>query len=110
MTDPKFYWDQDRLARAKLPSSQDLVASFLEEDIQLVLPRCDEFLRLCEEARADPGYQCSRVGNAHKVTIRANAVVIENLYLDDLAPCTLSIDQFRDLVAAWRDFIATRPP
>jgi hypothetical protein len=81
------------------------LAAFLEQDVQNDQEFCRSLLAAIREIERGDQSEWSGTGNAHDVRITADGVSIENLWLDNVSPCTLSLAQFREAVETWRSFL-----
>ena len=78
----KFFFDSDRIPRARGPASESVLMTFLESDVQGSDHICHDLME--DLIAIDEGADTERefIGNAHRVTMSSAGVVIEAL-VDD---------------------------
>lgn len=102
MAQLRFFRDDDGSPRAQAADTEQL-AAFLQSDIQDSIEIADallDLLQLPQESEFN--------GNAHSVSIGAEAVSLCSQFDDELDPEALSREAFSDALRAWRTFILTR--
>ena len=105
-----YYLDENDVHRAKATTGMELLASFLEEDIQSSIEGCNIALRYVSDVEEGLRQPFDATGNAHNVFIQPNHVQIEHLWLDPpVPPLELTVNQFRQAILDWRDFLLTTP-
>lgn len=78
----KFFFDSDRIPRARGPAAEAVLMTFLESDVQGSDHICHDLMEdlIAIEEGADTEREF--IGNAHRVTLTSAGVVIETLALD----------------------------
>lgn len=78
----KFFFDSDRIPRARGPAAEAVLMTFLESDVQGSDHICHDLMEdlIAIEEGADTEREF--IGNAHRVTMTSAGVVIETLALD----------------------------
>ena len=103
----KCYRDANGFPRVEADTEERNLAAFLEQDVQRSEGIYDEF-RAAIDAVTEKETEWSLSGNAHKVTMANDRVVIENLWDDDLDPTVLSISEFASALHEWRRFLGSQ--
>jgi len=80
----KFFFDSDRIPRARGPAAEAVLMTFLETDVQGSDHICHDLME--DLIAIDEGADTERefIGNAHRVTMTSAGVVIEALADDTL--------------------------
>ncbi len=104
------YLDELGIYRHGSVDGQELLGSFLEEDIQSSIDSCDIVLQLLLDVEQGVREPFELTGNAHAVLMQPGKVSIEHLWLyPPVPPLELTAEQFRQALLEWRNFIATTP-
>lgn len=77
----------------------DLLSDFLDGDASSASARA-HYLSMARNVASGNHSGLEVTGNAYHVSISADAVVIENLWDDDLEPLTVSLKQFVELMSS----------
>jgi spermidine/putrescine-binding protein len=104
----KCYRDSNGYPRVETDTVQQNLAAFLEQDVQGSESVYQKF-RDALDALTENGTDWSQSGNAHKVTLANDRVVIENLWDGDLVLTELSISEFENALEKWRHFVYAPP-
>ena len=94
-------------AEAVNPDYQ-LVAWFLGSDIQSNTRFADEVLEAIDKIKAGQETEWVTGGNAHTLRLTPEKAVIENDVLDNVPPLEVSLDDLKQAVTQWRDFITQK--
>ncbi|HYG61316.1 MAG TPA: YacL family protein [Thermoanaerobaculia bacterium] len=102
-----FYRDEAGDPRANSPEPQELLARFLESDIQGSEDYARDILGAIErvEAGKEPSWQ--ETGNAHTLILDSAGATIEAEYEEDgeAPPCRVSLDDLRAALIGWLAFL-----
>ena len=110
MIEGKYYIDSDGYPWADFSPPYETLGVFLVSDVQSCAETCDIVLSECDAILSGKEQRISGTGNAHTVTMTREGVLIENEYTDELPPCRLSIEEFRQVIESWKKLITGLPP
>lgn len=99
----EFYRDEAGDPRAR-GEGHDLLADFLESDVQGSAAYGYELLTVVEALRKGRLEEWSRSGNAYTVTLTAEGALIEPDH-EDTPPHEVSLAELRDAIAGWLEFL-----
>jgi uncharacterized protein YacL (UPF0231 family) len=99
------YRDDTGLLRARAADKDQLLAVFLETDIQEDKDMAIELLRQVKALQNGEKKRYETSGNAHTVTMTPKAVTIESLFDDEAPRYRLKLAHFRDILTQWADKI-----
>jgi uncharacterized protein YacL (UPF0231 family) len=88
-----------------LPKSLEILAWYLEQDIQKSVFCCDEIMKAAELVQKGEIDFWKGTGNAHTVTIKPESVTIVNEFSDEVDSCLITTNEFKNAVLSWRNFI-----
>lgn len=98
----KCYKDENGYPRAMADDEQnEVVAAFLEQDIQGSISMVEELLRVLDQVKNGQLKNWEGTGNAHTVVITPEAVVFENEFEDGLRS-TISPNEFEMALRSWQ--------
>jgi len=101
-----YYLDEHGIHRVKSADGEELLGSFLEEDVQSSLDNCDIVLQSLSDVARGIRQPFHSTGNAHDVFIQPDRVCIEHLWLyPPVLPLELTMNQFRQALLDWRTFL-----
>jgi uncharacterized protein YacL (UPF0231 family) len=103
----KFYKDNYGFRRAECPPAFEVVGSYLEEEIQGSIQNGWRLIELINDIQTDRQASWEGTGNAHTVTLTPNFARIVNEFSDDVAPCEISLENFKKVIIEWLNFIQT---
>lgn len=104
MVDIRCWHDAAIGPRAAADAAHELVAAFLEADLQASDTAARELLDDLKAIAEGREARLEMTGNAHAVTATADGVIIEALWVEgDALP--LSLGEFIDAVRTWHDFL-----
>ncbi len=101
----KFFFDGDGIPRARGPSSESILMTFLEVDVQgsdFVCHDLMDDITAVEDKSADLR---EFNGNAHTVVIYPEGVIIESLEVEPLQKYETGLKHFREILEDWEAFI-----
>ena len=103
----KFYFDSDRVPRARGPAAERLLMQFLENDVQGSDHVCHDLLE--DLIAIEDGSDDSRdfIGNAHSLELNAQGATITALVDDASVPARYhaALKHFREVLEDWEAFI-----
>jgi hypothetical protein len=102
----EFRVDSRGFRRADPEHPYEPLGAFLEQDVQSSVNSCDELLGLIREAESARGELDCGTWNAHSIYLSSSGVRIENEFAPDCR-CQLSLEDFRQAVLGWREFISS---
>ena len=105
MLNGNLFFDSQGYPRAEYSAPYEVVGWYLEQDIQSSDVNCEEILQVCDRIANREEQEWGGVGNAHDINIRADGVRIENVYSDTVAPCELTIEEFKEVIRAWKSLV-----
>lgn len=102
----KYYLDEHGIHRVRSVDGEELLGSFLEEDVQSSLDNCGIVLQSLSDVERGACQPFHSTGNAHDVFIQSDRVHIEHLWLlPPMQPLELTIGRFRQALLEWRAFL-----
>lgn len=101
----QFYRDTAGDARARCEGPGQVVAGFLESDLQDSPASAHEVLRAIEDVEAGRLDSWERTGNAHTLTLSPEGAAIQDEMDEDAEPYVLSLPEIREVVADWVSFL-----
>lgn len=101
MVTGKIHIDEDGYPRAIFDPPNEILGSFLEEDIQTSPQVCNLILSACNDVSNGRIGVWDDVGNAHRLIIQNGRVRISNEYSDYYSPCEVTIDEFTQVLLKW---------
>ena len=105
MVTGKMHIDELGYPRAIFDPPNEIIGSFLEEDVQNSPLGCELLLQACDDVLEGRLEEWDDVGNAHRLTIRKDQVIIENEYSNYDPPCSLRVNDFKQLLLSWKSLI-----
>ena len=100
-----FYRDAKGDPRADGGSANQLLAGFLESDIQGSTQMCSVVIDAVDRILAGSLEQWEASGNAYTLTLIGSGARIEALFDDSLTAVELSLEKLRETVLRWKAFI-----
>ena len=100
-----FYRDANGDPRADGGSANQLLAGFLESEIQGSSKMCGFLLDAIDRIINGSLEQWEESGNAYTIALIRQGVRIEALFDDSVSVFELSLERFRDTVLRWKAFI-----
>ncbi len=102
MQNISFYRDDTGLLRARAADKDQLLAAFLETDIQEDTGMISELLKQINAIQKGTRKRYETSGNAHALTLTPKRVTIESLYDNDARPYRRNLTFFKDTLVRWR--------
>ncbi len=102
MSNIKCYIDELGYLIARPESGRELLGMYLEQDIQGSTIVCDEFIKYCNKVINKEIPEWKIVGNAHRLTIYSENIIIKNLFCDSFEPLQLSHQEFLAALKEWK--------
>lgn len=99
------YLDDKGFARTDAPDGKEMLGSYFVQDIQGDVGDCNDLATIISEIEEGKRTKWEGTGNAHTLTIEESSVTIENEWDDTLAPCKVTLDEFKEALSDWREFI-----
>ena len=99
------YWDREDDPRAQCDPPYELLAGFLESDIQGSAVVGREILQAIDRVMAGEQETWQDTGNAYTLTLSAQEASIEAEAAREAASCQVSLADLREAVAQWLAFI-----
>ena len=98
----KFFFDKDGSPKARGPTAEKVLMTFLEVDVQGSDHICRDLMDdlTAIEDKSDDSREF--IGNAHTVTIEPDGVTIESA---NTAPYNVPLKHFREILEDWEAFI-----
>lgn len=100
-----FYRDANGDPRADGGSANQLLAGFLESEIQGSMKMCSILLDAVDRVTDGSLEEWEESGNAHTISLARQGARIEPLFDDSVPAIELSLDKLRDTVLRWKAFI-----
>jgi hypothetical protein len=101
-----FYRDAAGDPRAASPPPRELLARFLESDVQGSEGHAREILGAIDRVEAGETRSWQETGNAHTLTLSPEGATIEAEFTEDeAAPCRISLDELRAALGGWIAFL-----
>lgn len=102
-----FYRDEAGDPRASSPEAQELLARFLESDVQGSEGYAREILGAIEKVDTGEAPSWQGTGNAHTLTLDSEGATIEAEFEEDeeAPPCRVSLDELRAALIGWLAFL-----
>lgn len=101
----QFYWDAAGDPRATCEGPGEVVAGFLESDLQGSIASAHEVLRALDSVESGDIPEWERTGNAYTLELNPEGATFWNEMNEDAEPYTLSLAQTRQVVADWVSFL-----
>ena len=101
----QFYWDSTGDPRARCEGPGEMVAGFLESDLQGSIASAHEVLRALDAVESGELTDWERTGNAYTLALSAEGATFWNEMDEEAEPYTLSLAQTRQVVADWVSFL-----
>jgi hypothetical protein len=103
-------WPQIRFA----PENDSLhtVAAFLQEDVGVFLPACDDLLQAIRRVLLDAKEESSWNGDRFLLRVRRDVVSLTDMFGEagvNSAPVMIETPLLEKIVDAWRDFVSELP-
>jgi uncharacterized protein YacL (UPF0231 family) len=98
-----FYRDDSNMLRAKTADKAQLLATFLETDIQEDKALATELLKQVDAVNSGKKKRYETSGNAHAVTMTPKTMKIESLFDDEMPPYRLKLTLFKKVLTQWID-------
>ena len=97
-----------------VPEDESLkaVAAFLQDDVDVLLPICDELLQAMESVLQGREEEWTWNGNRFLVRVRRDRASMTDKYGEaglDTTPVTIGTALLAQIVGGWRDFVADLP-
>lgn len=99
------YWDEADDPRARCDLSYELLAGFLESEIQGSISVCREILQAIDSVVTGACDTWQETGNAYTLTLAPQGASIEAEFDEDAEPCRLALGDLRHAVAQWLGFL-----
>lgn len=101
-----FYRDAAGDPRATSPAPRELLARFLESDVQGSAEHAREILGAIERVAGEGG-SWQETGNAHTLILSPEGALIESEFEEEgeAAPCRISLDELRAALTGWLAFL-----
>jgi uncharacterized protein YacL (UPF0231 family) len=103
----RLYHDSSGDPRAHGEKGRELLARFLESDIQGSAALGRQILAAIDKVAGGHLATWERTGNAYTLTLASGGAEVEPEMEDDAKPLHLTLAELRDALARWVDFIAT---
>jgi uncharacterized protein YacL (UPF0231 family) len=100
-----FYRDAAGDPRAVCAESRELLARFLESDVQGSEEHAREILGAIDRVAAGEEPSWEETGNAHTLTLSPDGATIEADFEEEAAPCRIPLDELRDALTGWLAFL-----
>lgn len=100
----KCYTDENGFLRADVEKGDELLAWFLEQDIQSSTESCKDMLGICNKVEMGKIPMWKGTGNAHTVTIKSENVKIKNEFLDIDFFLEIPLMDFKNALKEWLVF------
>jgi uncharacterized protein YacL (UPF0231 family) len=102
-----FYRDDAGDPRASGSEPKELLARFLESDVQGSESYAGEILAAIERVAAGEEESWQETGNAHTLILDSEGATIEAEYEEDgeAPPCRISLDELRGTLIGWLHFL-----
>jgi hypothetical protein len=102
----RFHRDDEGNARVHVEeSSSELLASFLEEDVQESTGVCREILSAIEKVIRGEIPAWHQVGNAHILSLSLQEATISSLFDTNREPCRMDLVFLQEVLESWLQFI-----
>jgi uncharacterized protein YacL (UPF0231 family) len=101
----EFYWDVDGTPRARGEGRGQVVARFLESDLQDSTAAAHEVLRAIDAVAIGRADSWERTGNAHTLTLSPESATLQDEIDEDAEPYRLPLPEIREVVADWVSFL-----
>ncbi|MHC1745475.1 MAG: YacL family protein [Syntrophobacteraceae bacterium] len=99
------YRDRDGAPRAGVEPGNEMLKSFLEEDVQESVATCRAVLSALQEIGGERS-EWRQTGNAHVLTILSDRVTIDPLFLEDNLPYEVSRAELESVMKRWLALIS----
>lgn len=101
--DIRFETDSNGLPRVFVDGKRSTLSGYLEQDVQSDLTTVDLLTEICARVADGQLDVWEGTGNAHTVTIRLDAVRIENEISEDVVE--LSLEAFQSALSGWAELL-----
>ena len=101
----QFYWDATGDPRARCEGPGEMVAGFLESDLQGSIASAHEVLRALDSVESGEIQEWERTGNAYTLALSSAGATLWNEMDEDAEPYALSLADARQVVADWVSFL-----
>lgn len=105
-----FFLDLNGYPRAHGKGAEQLLGTFLEQDVQGSLDGCSQYMDILARVRSSAIPEWSGTGNVHTVSITPKGVAIENEWAISESAATYSLDDFENALREWAKLISHRCP
>lgn len=102
------FMDADGSLRANVAAPCEVLGWFLEQDVQNDIAWGRELISIVDNVVTGKRSTWQGTGNAHTLTLTPGEAHIENEYTQDVRPCSISPDTFKQVLTDWIDFIHLR--
>lgn len=101
----EFYWDAAGDPRALCKGPGEMVAGFLESDLQGSIASAHEVLRALDGVESGEVPEWERTGNAYTLALSPIGATLWNEMDEDAEPYALALTDLRQVVADWVSFL-----
>jgi len=100
-----FYRDEHGYPRAKVPQPLEVLAWYLEQDVQGDLQWKQDVADVMDRIQRGEIDHWEATGNAHTLLLSKEMARIETEYADPLQSCELSQEDLLQAIRDWLDFV-----
>lgn len=105
MIRPRIFRDDTGRPHADRTSMPAVLADFLETEVRGGRKRCEALLDAVESVAAGRSETWEESGNLYRLILGRGGAGIMNLFDDNAMPLSLSLEELRMALLAWRDHL-----
>lgn len=101
LNDLKLYIDKNGYPRAEVSARYQLIASYLEQDVQRNPEGSRNLIQIIEEVISETRKDWEGTGNAFTLILSKDKARIESEFLDPMESCEIPIKTFQKVLKQW---------